>query len=82
MAEVVAGAFAPAADAAGELVRLRGLLRRVQSGRSVSGDMVSTGSDRGSEAEVGGTGNRCLLAGARSSRRTACPVSGRVSEGV
>lgn len=49
MAEVVAGAFAgafaPAADAAGELVRLRGLLHGVQSGRSVSGDMEGDGSD-------------------------------------
>lgn len=84
MAEVVAGAFAgafaPAADAAGELVRLRGLLHGVQSGRSVSGDMVSTGSDRGSVAEVGGTENRCLLAGARGPRRAVCPVSGPVSE--
>lgn len=61
MAEVVAGAFATAADAAEELVQLRG----VQSGCSVSRDMVSTWSDRGSEAEVVGVDNRCLLAGAR-----------------
>lgn len=82
MAEVVAGAFATAADAAEGLVQLRGLLRGVQRGCSVSGDMVSTWLDRGSEAEVGGVGNRCLLAGARGSWRAVCPVSGPVSEGV
>lgn len=49
MAEVVAGAFATAADAAGELLQLRGLLRGVRSG-----EMVSSWSDRGSEAEVEG----------------------------
>lgn len=65
MSEVVAGAFATAADAAEELVQLRGLLRGVQSECSASGDMVSTWSDRGSEAEVAAVGNRCLLAGAR-----------------
>lgn len=40
MAEVVAGAFATAADAAGELLQLRGLLRGVRSG-----EMEGDGSD-------------------------------------
>lgn len=42
MAEVVAGAFATAAEG---LVQLRGLLRGVQRGCSVSGDMEGDGSD-------------------------------------
>lgn len=59
------GAFATAADAVEGLVPVRGLLPGIQSGFSVSGVMVSARSERGSEAEVGGGGSCCLLAGAR-----------------
>lgn len=65
VAEVVAGAFATAADAAEGLVRVCGLLPGVRSRCRASGVMVSTRSEPGSEAEVGGAGNCCLLAGSR-----------------